>query len=496
MFPIFNPSGKVIAFAGRVLGKEKAAKYINSPQTKVYNKSEVVYAANFAKHGIRKHGEAIMVEGYTDVITLHQHGITEAVATSGTSLTSQQIKLLKRYGDNILLIYDSDDAGQNAMIRGINIALEQGMNVKLLELPEGEDPDSFVKQFGKESFQDLRKEESDDFVTYLVKKAEADGSWQDPIAKKKVISQILESIARIPDRVTQETFIQHLNQFAKVGDKALFDELARLEAEFKQQKDRERKRRKMREERERKRQENQAENYPPPYPNDAIPEPPPGRFEDIPHQQELREKQGATQSQPREPRSDDSLRGQKYHYEKEVIRLMLLYGSDMIEYIGSLCNDRQFEHPQLKDFYQDIIARFKEEQEISVQAYAQKEHPYPRLVGEIVMEQYSISDRYEEKMGMKLKKDRNPYRTAKGALKALKLHYLDRINLKLRQDFANVEDQEEKKKLNKMIKEVGRQRSLLTSHDADELFPDPDLPDEEAAPKKTFIYRMKHERDD
>jgi DNA primase len=499
MFPIFNPSGKVIAFAGRVLGNEKSAKYINSPQTPVYNKSEVVYAANFAKHGIRKNGEAIMVEGYTDVITLHQHGINEAVATSGTSLTSQQIKLLKRYGDSILLIYDSDEAGQNAMIRGINIALEQGMNVKLLELPEGEDPDSFVKQFGKESFQELRKEESEDFVTYLIQRAEASGDWQDPIEKKKVISQILESIARIPDRVTQETFIQHLNQFAKVGDKALFDELSRLEAELKQQKERERKRRKLRQEREQKRQQqdNRAPQPPdiPPHPSEHFQEPHPGQFEDIPHSQELSEKQG-TPAESSPPPREESIRGQKYHYEKEIIRLMLLYGSKMIEYIGSQCNDRQFEHPQLREFYQDIIERFKNEKEVSVQVYAQEQHPYPRLVGEIVMEQYSISDRYEEKMGMKLRKDSNPYRTAKGALKALKLHYLDRLNQKLRQDFATAESQEEKQKLNKMIKEVGRQRSLLTSRDADELFPDPDLPAEESAPEKTFQYKMKHERDD
>ncbi|MDZ7694571.1 MAG: DNA primase [Balneolaceae bacterium] len=144
MFPIFNPSGKVIAFAGRVLGNEKSAKYINSPQTKVYNKSEVLYGVDFAKGGIRKEGKVLLVEGYTDVITLNQHDIDNVVASSGTSLTKGQMHLLHRYGDTIIMIYDSDSAGQAAMKRGINIGLEEGMDVKLLELPEGEDPDSFV----------------------------------------------------------------------------------------------------------------------------------------------------------------------------------------------------------------------------------------------------------------------------------------------------------------------------------------------------------------
>jgi DNA primase len=499
MFPIFNPSGKVIAFAGRILGNQKGAKYINSPQTKVYNKSEVVYAANFAKHGIRKHDEAIMVEGYTDVITLHQHDIKEAVATSGTSMTSQQMKLLKRYGDNILLIYDSDDAGQNAMVRGINIALEQGMNVKLLELPEGEDPDSFVKQFGKDSFQDLRKEESEDFVTYLVKKSEADGSWQDPAGKKNTITNILESIARIPDEMSQETYIQQLNQFAKVGNKALHNELTRIRAELQERKKREKRRRKLREERERKRQQEQEQAPPPHFPQDSSGPPmPPPPFEEIPHDQEFDDQDSAINQPPPNQQQEPqrSLREGKYHYEKELIRLMLLYGGEVIEYIGSQCNDRQFEHPQLKEFYQDIIERYKQEKDISVDVYAQKQHPYPRLVGEIVMEQYSISDRFEEKMGLKLKKDKDPYRTAKGALKALKLHYLERLNEKLRRDFANAADLEEKKKLNKMIKEVGRQRSILNSRDADELFPDPELPDGEVTASKRFDYKMKHERDD
>ena len=196
MFPIFSPTNKVIAFAGRVLGNEKTAKYINSAQTKVYNKSEVVYGVNFGKNDIRKQKEVILVEGYTDVITLNEHGIKNVVASSGTALTPGQMKILHRYGEKIVMIYDSDSAGQNAMKRGIDIALAEGMEVQLLELPEGEDPDSFVKQFGKESFYELKQKEATDFVDFLMLKADEDGRLDQPAQLAKVISEILEEIGR------------------------------------------------------------------------------------------------------------------------------------------------------------------------------------------------------------------------------------------------------------------------------------------------------------
>ncbi|MGD8427144.1 MAG: DNA primase, partial [Balneolaceae bacterium] len=332
MFPIFNPSGKVIAYAGRVLGKAKKAKYINSPQTKVYNKSEVLYGINFAKNEIRKINEVILVEGYTDVISLQQYGIDNVVASSGTSLTPQQMKLLHRYGETITMIYDSDSAGQRAMKRGINIALREGMDVKLLELPEGEDPDSFVRQFGRDSFKEMKREESEDFLTYQINKAKDEGRWEDPTEKKKVISEILESIAHMPDPVSRETFVQHLNSKAKVGDRALFDELGKIRKRLKD----ERLKAKRREKRRRERRQESPKSPAAPAPHTV------GFNEQVTH--------AATQKQPEELKK-------RPNYEKELIRLMLMYGRDMIDYIGSLCNEKQFEDPQLRDFYQDIIQR-------------------------------------------------------------------------------------------------------------------------------------------
>ena len=476
MFPIFNPSGKVIAYAGRVLGDKKTAKYINSPQTKVYNKSEVLYGINFAKNEIRKTDEVILVEGYTDVISLQQYGIDNVVASSGTSLTPQQMKLLHRYGDTITMIYDSDSAGQRAMKRGINIALREGMDVKLLELPEGEDPDSFVRQFGKDSFLEMKREESEDFLTYQIHKAKEEGRWEDPTEKKKVISEILESIAHMPDPVSRETFVQHLNSKAKVGDRALFDELGKIRKRLKEE-------RKKAKQRERRRREREAENRE--REGDRRPSAP------HPHTVGFNEQVQSNATARREPEPEKK----RPNYEKELIRLMLMYDRDMIDYIGSQCNGQQFEDPQLREFYEDIIERYKEEKKVSVEVYADREHPYPRLVGEVVLEEHSVSERHHEKVGIKYKKDKNPYRTAKGALKALKIHYLDRLQVDLYQKY-NAAEGEERKKVMKAMKEAGRQRTLLQQSPIDELFPEPDSDAAQKVSDKVFEYKMKHEREE
>jgi len=467
MFPIFNPSGKVIAFAGRVLGNEKTAKYINSPQTKVYNKSAVLYGVNFAKNDIRKSDEVILVEGYTDVISLQQNSINNVVASSGTSLTSQQMKILHRYGEVITMIYDSDSAGQAAMKRGINIALEEGMDVKLLELPEGEDPDSFVRQFGKDSFLEMKNEQSEDFLSYLIHKAQGEGKLDDPSQKKRVISEALESIAHMPEQVSRETYVQHLNSLVKVGDRALFDELGKILQELQEQ----REKAKRREQRQAEREARQQQQRPPDH-----------------HTQGF-EEQVQNRPQRREPEPPQK----RPNYEKELIRLMLLYGRDMIDYIGSLCNEQQFEDEDLRSFFEDIIERFKEEEPVSVEVYADREHPYPKLVGEIVLEEHTVSERHHEKIGVQYKRDKNPYMTAKGALKALKIHHLDRRQIELYERYNEAEG-EDRRKVMKAMKEAGRQRTILQQSHLDELFPDPDTEHAREVSEKVFHYKMKGEK--
>ena len=170
MFTIHNLSGKVIGFGGRILQKDvKAPKYINSPETEVYNKSKVLYGAYFAKKSIRQNDECIMVEGYTDVLSLHQSGIENVVASSGTSLTVEQIRLVKRYTPNMKILYDGDTAGVKAALRGLDLVLEQDMNVKVVLLPEGEDPDSYLQKVGVTAFKEYIEQEANDFLLFKTK---------------------------------------------------------------------------------------------------------------------------------------------------------------------------------------------------------------------------------------------------------------------------------------------------------------------------------------
>ena len=460
MFPIFNPSGKAIAFAGRVLGNEKTAKYINSSQTKVYNKSEVVYGLNFAKNEIRKQGEVILVEGYTDVITLNLHGISNVVASSGTALTAGQMKVLHRYGERIIMIYDSDSAGQAAMKRGIDIALAEGMEVKLLELPEGEDPDSFVKQFGKDSFVELRKEEAVDFVSFLIHKAELDGLLDDPMQRTRTIGDVLRAIAHIPDEINRQVFVQHLHQktqqFRKGSDRELFEELDRILAEKKQEERRSERREEFRQQRE--------QNEIPPVEDE---------FEGLPTGQSSNKK--------------------KPHYEKEIIRLMIEYGNGVVKFIGSICNAQLFEDEELKSFFDVIIQDFKDEKDISAKHYANSQPPFPRLVSEVSLEQHSASDRHHEKTGLKYEKDKDPYATAKSTMKTLQLNF----SKKLRDEIADrlmTAQGDERATLVEQQTHIRAQINKMENTPFEELYSDPPERSKEKR-QDVFEYKMKTDND-
>ncbi|MBD3615348.1 MAG: DNA primase [Gracilimonas sp.] len=464
MFPIFNPTGKVIAFAGRVLGNEKTAKYINSSQTKVYNKSEVVYGVNFAKNEIRKHKEVILVEGYTDVITLMEHGIRNVVASSGTSLTPGQMKILHRYGERILMIYDSDSAGQTAMKRGINIALAEGMEVELLELPEGQDPDSFVKQFGKESFEDLKKEEAGDFVDFLLLKAGEEGRLDKPTEKPKVITEILESIANIKDSIQRQVYVQYLHQkmqkFQKVKESDLYEQLERVMNDKRW----EEKRSERREEARQRVQENK---------DDA----------------------SSGEEQPPHPgqRTSAVASRKKPHFEKELIRLMISYGRNMVEYVCSFTNAKLFEDDELRVFYEDIIDRYKKEKDFSINTYTGEDDPFPRLVGDVLLEQHTASDRHEEKVGLKYEKDKNPYKTAKSSIRAAQINFYKR-KLNELADLIGSAKADERLELMERQKDVKSKLTRRETSDPDDLYPDPEKGLSNEVNEKVFQYKMKNEK--
>jgi len=228
MFPIHNVSGKIIGFGGRTLRSDKKiAKYFNSPENDLYNKSRVLYGLYQAKNSILKNEECYIVEGYTDVISLHQNGVENVVSSSGTSLTEGQIKLVKRYTPNITVLFDGDNAGIKAAFRGIDLLLKNGMNVKVVLFPEGEDPDSYAKQLSTEAFQKFLKEESKDFMVFKTDML-LEESQGDPIKKAGLIKDVVQSIAFIPDAIKRSVYLKECSRLMDIQESVLVSEINKL----------------------------------------------------------------------------------------------------------------------------------------------------------------------------------------------------------------------------------------------------------------------------
>ncbi len=228
IFPVHNISGKVIAFGARMLGKEKnQPKYINSPETEIYHKSDVLYGLYQGKNAIRQHDVCYLVEGYTDVISLHQADVQNVVASSGTALTENQIKLIRRFTENITVLFDGDAAGIKAALRGIDMILKGGLNVRVILFPDGEDPDSYSRKVGTTEFQKFLVDHTQDFVSFkagLFAKQVAG----DPIKKAESIKEIVTSIAQIPDPVKRSVYIQEAGTLLKIDESVLLSELNKV----------------------------------------------------------------------------------------------------------------------------------------------------------------------------------------------------------------------------------------------------------------------------
>src|ERR1700761_1948413 len=286
MFPIHSFTGRVIAFGGRTLKSDKnVPKYVNSPESEIYHKSSVLYGLYFAKRAIREEDNCYLVEGYADVISVHQAGIENVVASSGTSLTVEQIRLIGRLTKNITILYDGDAAGIKASLRGLDMILEEGLNVKVVLFPDGHDPDSYVRLVGTNGFKKHIDENKKDFILYktsiLLKEA-----GNDPIKKAEVIREIVESIAKIPDSIKASVFIKECSNLLQIDERALLSELNKMR-QAKAKKD------------------SQQPN---------------GRM--ITPVEEYPVNEYAPVEEPKET----------YAQEKEIIRLLLLYGNKMIDW--------------------------------------------------------------------------------------------------------------------------------------------------------------------
>ncbi len=225
MFPIQNLTGRIIGFGGRTLKTEKSVpKYVNSPESEIYHKSDVLYGLNFAKKAILDADNCYLVEGYADVLSVHQAGVENVVSSSGTSLTTGQIKLISRFTKNVTILYDGDQAGIKASLRGTDMLLEEGLNVKILLFPDGNDPDSYVQKYGSDAFKKYIADHQEDFIFFKTNILLKDAK-NDPIKRAEVIRDVVESIALIPDEIKVSVFIRQCSDLLDIEERVLLSEL-------------------------------------------------------------------------------------------------------------------------------------------------------------------------------------------------------------------------------------------------------------------------------
>ena len=237
IFPVHNLAGKVVAFGARILTKEKdQPKYINSPETEIYHKSNVLYGMFQAKNAIRREDFCYLVEGYTDVISMHQADIDNVVASSGTALTEEQIKLIRRFTENVTVLFDGDAAGIKAALRGIDLVLKGGLNVRVVLLPDGEDPDSMSRKMGSSEYKDYLKRNTKDFISFKIDLLAADAA-HDPIKKAEAIREIITSISLIPDAIKRSVYIQETGHLLKISESVIFSELNKIIIQERRKKD-------------------------------------------------------------------------------------------------------------------------------------------------------------------------------------------------------------------------------------------------------------------
>src|SRR6202012_3554422 len=407
MFPIHSFTGRVIAFGGRTLKNDKTVpKYVNSPESIIYHKSNVLYGLHFAKKAIRDEDNCYLVEGYADVLSVHQAGIENVVASSGTSLTVEQIRLIGRFTKNVTILYDGDAAGIKASLRGLDMILEEGLNVKVVLFPDGHDPDSYVRNFGTNGFKKHIEDNKKDFILYktdiLLKEA-----GNDPLKKAEVIREIVESVAKIPDSIKASVFIKECSYLLQIDERALLSELNKMRMA--------------------KAKKDSQQQYTRPVPAEEI---------------------LAEEHIVEEPKDDAS-------QEKEIVRLLLLYGNRMIDwdgiantYIGPFMiaelGDVEFEHDPSRLF----IEAYRKELENGVLPDEQFFIHYPDkeivdLTVTLLATKYTLSENWYEMHKILVPDEQvNMKATILGAIFHLKKHKVGKILDNLRTELQKAEGDE------------------------------------------------------
>lgn len=368
IFPIHNLSGKVIAFGARMLGKDKnQPKYINSPETDIYHKGAVLYGLYQAKNSIRQNDNCFLVEGYTDVISMHEAGTENVVASSGTALTEDQIKLIRRFTENVTVLFDGDAAGIKAALRGIDMILKGGLNVRVALFPDGEDPDSYSRKVGTTEFQKFLKDNSRDFISFKAGLFAKEAAG-DPIRKAESIKEIVNSIAQVPDPVKRSVFILETSTLLKISEGVLLSELNKIIIQERRKPDKEK----------------QKDHEEIPFPTEAI--------DDVAVQVDSR-----------------SL---VQYQERETIRLLLNYADKNLEHLklGDFLlhelEDVEFSNDVFKEIYDQFRKGGGQGQRIDSQFFLQHgSETVKRTVTDLVTQRYETSKHWSEKYRIFFPKD-------------------------------------------------------------------------------------------
>ena len=368
IFPIHNTTGKVIAFGARILTNDKKQpKYINSPETEVYHKSNVLYGIYQAKNEIRNVDNCYLVEGYTDVISLYQAGIHNVVASSGTALTKEQIRLIKRYTKNITVLYDGDAAGMRASVRGIDLILEEGLDVSAVTFPEGQDPDSYVKEIGSAAFNEYLSTQKKDFITFKTQLF-LQGVENDPLKKAGIIGDIVESIAKIPDAIKRSIFFKECSNLLDVDETVLISTYNKIVLKKKQEDQRKRER---------------EEFIPPEAPIDELAPPLPPVADEV---------------------VDLEMKA-VVEMEKELVRILLNYGNVPFEDAGILLgkfivedvSDVEFRNPICKTIIDEYRQLYEKEVEVKQSHFLSHQDPeIQKAAIDILADRYEISKNWKK----------------------------------------------------------------------------------------------------
>jgi len=385
IFPIFSHVGKVLGFGGRIMTPAPdQPKYINSPETKVYNKSRVLYGLYQAKHAIRKSEEVILVEGYTDVISMHQAGVANVVASSGTALTPEQVKMLGRYTKRVLMLYDADTAGADAALRGIDLVLSQGLSAYAIALPGGEDPDSFVREHGGEAFREYAKKHRQGFAAFIYDMARRNGRLDTPEGQAETMHAILASIARIPDPLMQETFMRRASEVLDVPDMQLRPVLSKL----------------LQEQRNQARREVRREEIAATVPRTNEAPPPPVS---------VQEPETIPESEP-------------LPQEKIMLRLMLEHGNPLLEFILNHMALEEFTAGPSREIV-EILLEMYHEGAVERQRFfdGSFSEAVQRLAAGVLVDRYEPSENWALKKIPVPRINEDPQKTAVSAMRLLKL---------------------------------------------------------------------------